>query len=105
MFPRGVGVTSDVQSHQLEGKWGALKTTPMMIPAMLPAIGIVAIQETSRRAIRCQLTAFVVPFIKPTPTVAPVMHIDVETGSEYWENMRMVMAAPISIEHPRLGEW
>ncbi len=33
------------------------------------------------------------------------MHMDVDTGSEYCEKMRMVMAAPISMDEPRLGEW
>lgn len=35
----------------------------------------------------------------------PVMHIEVETGSENWEKMRTVMAADSSMEQPRLGEW
>jgi hypothetical protein len=33
------------------------------------------------------------------------MHIEVETGSLYWEKMRTVIAVPISMEEPRLGEW
>jgi hypothetical protein len=33
------------------------------------------------------------------------MHMDVETGSENCEKTRTVMAAPISMEQPLLGEW
>lgn len=33
------------------------------------------------------------------------MHIEVDTGKAYCEKTRMVIAAPISIEEPRLGEW
>lgn len=59
----------------------------------------------SKSPTRCQLTAFNVPLQRPTPTVAPVIHIEVETGSEYCEKTSTVMAAPISIEEPLLGEW
>jgi hypothetical protein len=31
--------------------------------------------------------------------------MDVDTGSEYCEKIRMVIAAPNSIDEPRLGEW
>jgi hypothetical protein len=68
-------------------------------------MGIVMTQEKKRRPTRFQLTALKVPLQRPTPTVAPVMHMDVETGSLYCEKMRMVMAAPISMDEPRLGEW
>lgn len=77
----------------------------MVTPAMVPAIGMVMNQETTKRAIRCQLTARMDPLVRPTPTVAPVMHMEVETGSLYWEKTRTVMAAPISMEQPRDGEW
>jgi hypothetical protein len=69
-------------------------------PPIVPAIGIVMIQENTKRPTRCQFTALRVPLHRPTPTVAPVMHMEVETGSEYWEKMRTVSAAPISIEQP-----
>jgi hypothetical protein len=62
------------------------------------------IQEKTKRPTRDQLTALRVPLQRPTPTVAPVMHMEVETGREYWEKTRMVMAAPISMEEPREGE-
>lgn len=55
-------------------------------------------QEKNKSPTRCQLTALKVPLQRPTPTVAPVMHMDVETGSLYCEKMRMVMAAPVSKE-------
>jgi len=77
----------------------------MRQPPMRPAIGMVMTQEKNKRPTRCQLTALKLPLQRPTPTVAPVMHIDVDTGSLYWEKMRMVMAAPISMEEPRDGEW
>ena len=68
-------------------------------------MGIVMIQAKSKRLTRWKLTALNVPLQSPTPTVATVMHIDVDTGSENWENTSTVMAAPISIEQPLLGEW
>ena len=77
----------------------------MTHPPTSPAMGMVMIHEKTSKPTRCQFTALKVPLQRPTPTVAPVMHIDVETGSEYWEKMRTVMAAPISMEEPRLGEW
>lgn len=77
----------------------------MVQPPMRPAMGMVMIQEKTSRPTRCQLTALNEPLQRPTPTVAPVMHMEVETGSLYWEKMRVVMAAPISMEEPREGEW
>lgn len=77
----------------------------MTQPPIRPAIGMVMIQEKTKSPTRCQLTALKEPLHRPTPTVAPVMHIEVETGSEYCEKTRTVIAAPISIEDPRLGEW
>lgn len=68
-------------------------------------MGMVMTQEKNRRPTRCQLTALKVPLQRPTPTVAPVMHIEVDTGSLYCEKIRMVMAAPISMDEPREGEW
>lgn len=56
---------------------------PIRIPPRVPAIGIVRIHAASKRLTRCQLTALMVPLQRPTPTVAPVMHIEVETGREY----------------------
>jgi hypothetical protein len=32
------------------------------------------------------------------------MHMEVETGSLYCEKIRIVMAAPISMDEPREGE-
>jgi hypothetical protein len=58
------------------------------------------IQENTNRPTRCQLTALIVPLQRPTPTVAPVMHMEVDTGREYCEKMRTVRAAPISMEQP-----
>ena len=58
------------------------------------------IQLNTNSPTRCQLTALYVPLHRPTPTVAPVMHMDVETGRENCEKRRTVMAAPISIEQP-----
>ena len=78
---------------------------PISTPPRVPAIGIVIIHAKTRRPTRCQLTALRVPLQRPTPTVAPVMHIDVETGRENCEKTSTVMAAPISIEQPLLGEW
>jgi hypothetical protein len=75
------------------------------IPPIAPAMGIVTTHEKNKRPTRCQLTALNEPLQRPTPTVAPVIHIEVDTGSLYWEKMRMVMAAPISMEDPRDGEW
>jgi len=53
---------------------------------------MVAIQESRRRPTRWKFTAFKVPLQRPTPTVAPVMHIevldcDVRVGDEIkaWE--------------------
>src|SRR3569833_272528 len=74
---------------------------PIRTPPRVPAMGTVAIHEMRRRVTRCQLTAFSVPLQRPTPTVAPVMHMEVDTGREYCENTRTVMAAPISMEQPR----
>merc|ERR1711963_181249 len=77
----------------------------MRIPPIEPAMGIVMIQEKTKRPTRCQLTALKVPLQRPTPTVAPVIHMDVETGRAYCEKSRTVIAAPISMEQPRDGEW
>jgi hypothetical protein len=77
----------------------------MRIPAIPPAKGTVKIQLATSKKTRCQLTALRVPLHRPTPTVAPVIHIDVETGRENWEKRRTVIAAPISMLLPRLGEW
>ena len=88
-----------------EEKCGALRTMPMITPPRVPAMGIVMIHERSKRLTRCQLTALKVPLQSPTPTVAPVIHMEVETGREYCEKTRTVMAAPISMEDPLLGEW
>jgi hypothetical protein len=55
----------------------------MSTPARVPAIGIVIIQARAKRPTRWKLTAFRVPLHNPTPTVAPVIHMDVETGREY----------------------
>jgi hypothetical protein len=68
-------------------------------------MGMVMIQEKKRRPTRCQFTALKVPLQSPTPTVAPVMHIDVDVGRRYCEKIRMVIAAPISMDDPREGEW
>jgi hypothetical protein len=78
---------------------------PIKMPPIRPAMGMVITHEKNRRPTRCQLTALKVPLQRPTPTVAPVMHMEVDTGSLYWEKMRMVMAAPISMDEPREGEW
>lgn len=86
-------------------KCGALRNKPIVTPPRVPATGIVAIHDNKSRPTRCQLTAFNVPLHSPTPTVAPVMHIEVDTGNENCEKRRTVMAAPISMEHPLLGEW
>jgi hypothetical protein len=76
----------------------------MSTPPRVPAMGMVAIHEMTRRPTRWKLTALRVPLQRPTPTVAPVMHIEVETGREYCEKRRTVMAAPISIEEPKKKE-
>jgi hypothetical protein len=39
--------------------------------------------ENNRRPTRLQLTALNDPLQRPTPTVAPVIHMDVETGNLY----------------------
>lgn len=77
----------------------------MIPPPIRPAIGMVITQLKNSRPTRCQLTALYVPLHSPTPTVAPVIHIEVETGSLYWEKIMIVIAAPISIDDPRDGEW
>ena len=78
--------------------------------------------ENNKSPTRLQLTALNEPLQRPTPTVAPVIpedtismmsqgwggvdiHIEVETGSLYCEKMRIVIAAPSSMEEPREGEW
>jgi len=33
------------------------------------------------------------------------LHIEVDTGSLYWEKIKIVIAAPSSMEEPREGEW
>lgn len=90
-----------ISSFYYVPKCGAFNTNPIRTPASVPAIGIVKIHESSKSPTRWKLTAFKVPLQSPTPTVAPVMHIEVETGREYCENSRTVIAAPISIEEPR----
>lgn len=72
----------------------------MSTPPIVPATGIVMNQEKTRSPTRWKLTALIVPLQRPTPTVAPVMHMDVLTGREYCEKSRTVMAAPISMEEP-----
>ena len=72
----------------------------MSTPPRVPAMGMVAIHERRRRPTNWKLTAFKVPLQRPTPTVAPVMHTEVETGKENCEKVRTVMAAPISMEKP-----
>ena len=89
----------------LTAKCGAFKNSPISTPANVPATGIVMIHANSNSPTLCQLTALSVPLQRPTPTVAPVMHMDVETGSAYCEKRRTVMAAPSSMEEPREGEW
>nr|POF22357.1 hypothetical protein CFP56_36442 [Quercus suber] len=86
-------------------KCGVLRRMPMSTPPSVPAIGMVMIQEKASSPTRWKLTALSVPLHSPTPTVAPVIHMDVDTGSAYCEKMSTVMAAPISIEQPRDGEW
>jgi len=86
-------------------KWGALRNRPIRTPPRVAAMGMVAIHEITSSETRCQLTALKVPLQRPTPTVAPVMHMDVDTGRENCEKTSTVMAAPISMEQPRLGEW
>ena len=73
---------------------------PMSTPPIVPATGIVMIHDNTSRPTRWKLTALRVPLQRPTPTVAPVMHIEVETGREYCENRSTVIAAPISMEEP-----
>lgn len=51
-----------------------------------------------------QLIVLQVPLHRPTPTVAPVMHCVVLTGSASLVAMMIVTAAPSSIEKPRAGE-
>lgn len=75
----------------------------MSTPPRVPAIGIVMIHAVTSKPMRCQLTALIVPLHNPTPTVAPVMHIEVDTGRENCEKTRTVMAAPISMLQPREG--
>jgi hypothetical protein len=70
-------------SSQDDAKCGALRRIPMRTPPRVPAIGIVMIQENNRSPTRWKLMALRVPLQRPTPTVAPVMHIEVETGREY----------------------
>ena len=72
----------------------------MITPPRVPAMGMVRSHPRRRRPTRWKLTAFKVPLQRPTPTVAPVMHMEVETGREYCEKTRTVRAAPISIEEP-----
>ena len=55
----------------------------MRTPPRVPAMGMVMIHESNRSPTRCQLTALRVPLQRPTPTVAPVIHMEVETGREY----------------------
>lgn len=85
-------------------KEGVLRARPMVQPPRRPAIGTVMNQDRMTRKTRCQLTALNLPLQRPTPIVAPVMHIVVDTGRLYCEKIMTVMAAPISIEEPRLGE-
>lgn len=70
--PAGVGVRREV----------IFKDRSDSLPRV-PAIGIVMIQEKSNKRTLCQFTALHVPLQRPTPIVAPVMHIEVETGSAY----------------------
>ena len=72
----------------------------MITPPRVPTTVMVAIHDRRSRATRCQLTAFKVPLQRPTPTVAPVVHIEVETGREYCEKTRTVKAAPTSMDEP-----
>lgn len=51
-----------------------------------------------------QLIVRQVPLHRPTPTVAPVMHCVVLTGSASLVAMIIVTAAPSSMEKPRAGE-
>ena len=81
-------------------KCGAFKIIPISTPPIVPATGIVIIHENTSKPTRWKLTALIVPLHRPTPTVAPVMHMEVETGREYCEKRRTVMAAPISMEEP-----
>jgi hypothetical protein len=90
-------VSSTTKHVTLYAKCGALRNKAMVTPPIVPATGIVMIHEKTRRPTRCQLTALRVP----TPTVAPVMHIDVDTGRAYCEKTRTVIAAPISIDDPK----
>jgi hypothetical protein len=92
-------------SPYVPGKCGALSTIPISTPPKVPATGMVAIQERTKRPTRWKLTAFSVPLHSPTPTVAPVIHMEVETGRENCEKTSTVMAAPISMDEPREGEW
>jgi len=76
----------------------------MRTPPRVPAMGMVAIHESRRRPTRWKLTALKVPLQSPTPTVTPVMHIEVETGRENCEKTRTVIAAPISMDEPEKKE-
>ena len=86
-------------------KWGALMNRPIRTAARVPATGMVKIQASTSKPTRCQLTALKVLLQRPTPTVAPVIHMEVDTGSENCEKTSTVIAAPISMDEPRLGEW
>lgn len=77
----------------------------MIPPPINPAMGMVTTHDKNKRPTLCQLTALREPLQRPTPTVAPVIHMDVETGSLYCENRRIVIAAPSSMDEPRDGEW
>jgi hypothetical protein len=71
---------------------------------MIPVTGSVMNHPMYIHATILQLIVRQSPLQRPTPTVAPVMHCVVETGSFNRVARITVMALPSSIENPRDGE-
>jgi hypothetical protein len=76
----------------------------MSNPEIRPALGRVMIQEEKMKATCFQLTARTSKLHSATPIVAPVRHCVVDTGNASLDARSTVIAAPSSIEKPRVGE-
>jgi hypothetical protein len=92
--------------------WGTWSNIFISVKDIIPVTGGVATQAQKREPTCRKLTAFqgilngfhVMLLTSPTPTVAPVAHIELETGREYQLKIKTVMNVAICIETPLTGD-
>ena len=77
---------------------------PIRHPETVAAMGTVMTQPRKIQPIARQFVARQSPLHRETPTVAPTIHIVVETGIPYWAARMTVIDEASSIEKPREGD-